>query len=153
MSAPIQAASVVFALLYLKYLVCNVITGRLKRQLGGGPPEDRRENAPAPDEALKAKYERWSNICNNDTENLLLGCIAMFMSAIVVSGTGNNDAHNVSVAFSALWGMFRFAHTLIYARGWQPARSIVFTLGVICSFVQVALLVVSSFFVILRVRI
>jgi hypothetical protein len=117
MSAPIQAASVVFALLYLKYLVCNVITGRLKRQLGGGPPEDRRENAPAPDEALKAKYERWSNICNNDTENLLLGCIAMFMSAIVVSGTGNNDAHNVSVAFSALWGMFRFAHTLIYARG------------------------------------
>jgi uncharacterized MAPEG superfamily protein len=152
MTESVQAASVVFALLYLKYLVCNVITGRLKRQLGGGPPEDRRgqAEAPAPNEALKAKYERWSNICNNDAENLPLGTIAMFMSAFVVAATGNVDAIRVQIAFSALWGILRFAHTLVYARGWQPARSIVFTLGVICSFVQVALLVVASFFLLFR---
>ncbi len=104
----LAASAIVFALLYAKYVAGNIHCGKLKRQLGGGPPEDRKfqtSEPPAPNAALQAKYERWCNISSNDKEVLPLGALAMFLS-VGLGGRGARRycAHSalVRVVHSAL---------------------------------------------------
>jgi hypothetical protein len=142
----LAASAIVFALLYAKYVAGNIHCGKLKRQLGGGPPEDRKfqtSEPPAPNAALQAKYERWCNISSNDKEVLPLGALAMFLS-VGLGGAGPGDI--VHILLSCVWCILRFLHTISYARsGPEEARRVLFVLGVLSNLALVAMLVVGSF--------
>jgi hypothetical protein len=145
--ASLPASAIIFTLLYAKYVAGNVYCGKLKRQLGGGPPEDRKfqtTEPQAPNEALSLKYARWQEITRNDTENLPLGVFAMFVSALLVNGDGTI----AQIVLSCVWCLLRFLHTVAHARsGPAQARRVLFTLGVLSNMALVALIVVAAFLI------
>jgi len=145
--APIQAAAVLLAVMCVKVFLTNFYTGKLKRQAGMGPPEDVKPDAePVTKEAIE-KYERWSRICANDAENLPYGLLAGVFAGIVCTFSPGLQlqARQLQVAAFALYCFFRILHTYVYANGKQPARTIIYVLGLIWMWINLALAIFAVF--------
>ena len=152
---PIQASTIVFAILCVKVFLTNFYTGKLKRVAGQGPPEDNdpsMPNQPQPTKADIEAYERWSRICSNDAENIPYGILAGMFSALLCTlqggATVNGKFFTADLWQIGLFGSYAFCrlmHTWIYARGVQPWRTIFYVLGQACFISLIVLMIVIEF--------
>mmetsp|Transcript_42682 Transcript_42682/g.49048 ORF Transcript_42682/g.49048 Transcript_42682/m.49048 type:complete len:154 (-) Transcript_42682:1366-1827(-) len=125
-------------LIYLKYLVTVMIQGGKRFKGGTRPPEDSSlsmskgqvqnygaDTTGVSEEARELDL-RWQRIVGNDLENLPLGVI------IAWATTFTNPNPTVQAVNIIAWTVFRFLHTITYAKKVQPWRAIAYTLGQVC---------------------
>jgi len=158
---PQQAAAFLFMIMAFKVFLTNMIQGNLKRKANLGPKEDwnsasgftvdgeRIKQAHAgevvTDPEAVARHTRWSSIQANDAENVPYGLMAGVFSAIAVSNPLVPDSlRSAQIAFFALYVFFRILHTLIYAYGIQPWRSIVYAVAQTCFFALCCCFIASA---------
>ena len=150
----IQATSILSLILFMKVVVVNVGLGGAKYKAGTRAPEDtyqmNKEGVPPDAQEIQDRVQR---IVNNDLENIpytmalswcSLFCIYLSSSS-AASGGGNNATTTTTVTTTdklamthiALYATFvvcRIGHSLSYSYGYSMTRSLVWSMGILCSF-------------------
>ena len=128
------------AILSIKMWLCGTITTYVRGQALQSPnPEDadvinffnRVFRAPTgevstlPSNAENdPRVNRWLRICNNDVANIPIGLFVLFLAALY------SDLHSgLMVALVWIFVGARLAHTITYAYGLQPWRTITYSTG------------------------
>ena len=128
------------AILSIKMWLCGTITTYVRGHTLQSPnPEDagvinffnRVFRAPTGEvSALPSNTEndprvnRWLRICNNDVANIPIGLFVLFLAALY------SDLHSgLIVALVWVFVAARLAHTITYAYGLQPWRTITYSTG------------------------
>ena len=142
LAQPIVVAASVTAILYLKLLITQIIQGSMKKKAGLKGPEDGGKGfssvaSAAPErlnddgscnhEAYEAA-QRWGRILGNDLENIPIGLIVMWAAASIIT---TKPYEQPFLGYAIAFCVARILHTLAYAFGQQPFRTIAFLIGVI----------------------
>ena len=139
----LRTAILVTLLLTFKFVLTTAYWGSTKGKAGLRAPEDRRQNPNPPTPQQLAAADRAGRVVFNDLENLPLGLLMMWGSALCIGAStvpGNAQGSVVDqetldlirghITFSILFCVARFGHTAIYSlAGVTVARSICYALG------------------------
>ncbi len=115
--------------LFLKMFANTAVQGYAKlRDRVASLPEDRKYlGAHARDESTSDLYERAADCWTNDLENIPMFLILGF------AYIGVGGSHAVAQAIFISFCVARTAHTVTYLCGWQPWRSIAYTVGALAA--------------------
>jgi uncharacterized MAPEG superfamily protein len=140
----VQATAVLSVILWSKVFVTNIGLGGAKMYAGTRPAEDTyQKSAETATEEEKQNLKRAQGIVNNDLENIPYTMVLAWGSVYCIgqsaaAGSGSSSSvDSAALAHIALFTLFtvsRYAHSIVYMRGLSTARSIVWLIGVLCSF-------------------
>ena len=140
----VQATAVLSAILWSKVFVTNIGLGGAKMYAGTRPAEDTyQKSAETATEEEKQNLDRAQRIVNNDLENIPYTMVLAWGSVYCIgqsaaAGSGSSSSvDRAALAHIALFTLFtvsRYAHSIVYMRGLSTVRSIVWLIGVLCSF-------------------
>ena len=139
----VQATAVLSVILWSKVFVTNIGLGGAKMYAGTRPAEDTyQKSAETATEEEQQNLDRAQRIVNNDLENIPYTMVLAWGSVYCIgqSAAGSGSSSSVdraALAHIALFTLFtvsRIAHSVVYMRGLSTARSIVWLIGVLCSF-------------------
>ena len=89
--------------------------------------------------------ERWNRIVRNDLENIPMALILAWSSYVADTETfGDAYDHSITILIIA-FTLFRYLHTLFYAKSIQPGRSIAFLMSQLCQCGFGVLLLIEGF--------
>mmetsp|Transcript_25209 Transcript_25209/g.45379 ORF Transcript_25209/g.45379 Transcript_25209/m.45379 type:complete len:177 (-) Transcript_25209:1609-2139(-) len=137
----IRATAILSLLLWTKVLAVNTGLGGAKNNAGGRAPEDtyQKSSNDVTDEA-KVAQDRAQRMVNNDLENIPYTMALAWGSVYCISAAdrgGTEVGESYALAHIVMYSVFvacRIAHSVVYSRGWSTARSLVWAVGVLCSF-------------------
>mmetsp|Transcript_40393 Transcript_40393/g.49209 ORF Transcript_40393/g.49209 Transcript_40393/m.49209 type:complete len:161 (+) Transcript_40393:146-628(+) len=148
----IRVTSILTVLLWFKVVITNLGLGGAKAEAGTRAPEDfyQKENEEASPEA-KAAQDRSQRIVNNDLENIPYTMAMAWGSLFCIflseaSGSGKSDG--LATAHMICYSIFvaaRYGHSISYKFGVAIARSLVYLVGLLCSFAIVIIGAVAAF--------
>lgn len=133
----------VIAVLWFKMLVTGLITAGVRRRAGTlRTPEDvKLGGAATPGEAAgltggsgddaSPAEKRWRRIHTNDMENIPMACVIFILANMAFVSPG------LQVSMSVIFMGLRILHTLFYAGGAQPWRTVVYSLSTLCMLILV----------------
>ena len=132
----IQATCILSVILWVKVVVVNVGLGGAKYKAGSRAPEDtyQMKKEDASDDARQIQ-DRVQRMVNNDLENIPYTMVLTWCSLFCIYL--GNDTDKLATTHIVLYAAFvvcRIGHSLSYAYGYSMTRSIVWTIGIVCSF-------------------
>ena len=131
----IRATAILSIILFTKVFITNIGLGGAKNNAGGRAPEDTYQaNPDEVPESAKVAQDRAQRIVNNDLENITY-TLTLAWGAVYCIALGGNDAHALAhIIMYALFVFCRIGHSITYAKQMSTARSLVWLMGVLCSF-------------------
>lgn len=132
----IQATAVLSLILWTKVFITNVGLGGAKNNAGGRAPEDTYQANPneVSDEA-KVAQDRAQRIVNNDLENITYTMVLAWGSVFCIAmGSGSGKYGLAHIIMYSLFVLCRIGHSIVYAKKLTTARSLIWLVGVLCSF-------------------
>jgi len=131
-NAMLQCAMICTVVLYFKTHYCFLQIGKYKLEAGKRAPEDTYQKHPLSDEAQTAADEnldRAQRIAMNDIENVFLGLIVIWVTALAPVFTVNEVAH---IVLTVLFTVCRIMHTILYMNKISYGRSLAWFGGHLC---------------------
>uniref|UniRef100_A0A7S2E0H8 Microsomal glutathione S-transferase 1 n=1 Tax=Helicotheca tamesis TaxID=374047 RepID=A0A7S2E0H8_9STRA len=135
----VRATAILSVLIWTKVVATNLGLGGAKKNAGGRPPEDTYQKKD--DEVTgedKDRMDRAQRIVNNDLENIpytmVLAWGALFCISLIEDEGALNDHARAHIVLYSLFSACRFTHSIVYALGLAYVRSLVWLVGVLCSF-------------------
>lgn len=142
----IRITAILSTVLWAKVVMTNLGLGGAKLYAGGRLPEDTyqvTDSSKITEETKKAQ-ERAQRIVNNDLENipytLVLTWGALFCincATTTATAAAPDDVEGNAMAHIVLFSIFvfsRIAHSIVYLKALSVARSLIWFLGLCCSF-------------------
>lgn len=131
----IRATAVLSVILLTKVVATNLGLGGAKNNAGGRAPEDKYQ-AKAEDitEEAKVTQDRAQRMVNNDLENIPYTMILAWGSMYCIVMGGNDKHAMAQIVMYSLFVLCRIGHSITYALGMSTARTLVWAVGVLCSF-------------------
>ena len=151
----LRATTVLVAGIFWKFFLTTALQGYSRFISGGRPPEDQKFGLQGEDVVqgftvkddgggkAAAKMERWNRVVANDLENLPLGLILCILSCMTIQ-QGSVTAW-VHVGCCCAFGLGRVLHTVCFAYGLQPWRTVSYVIGVVASFVWSIMAIINVF--------
>ena len=96
----------------------------------------------APDFALKEEYyQRYLRVMQNDLENIAYGLIAIWATALMIpqGSTDHTLIKMLNKVFACTFVLARLLHTVVYLKGLQPWRTIMFSFGLMSTWGQIVM--------------
>ena len=138
-------------LLFVKLFFTLSAQGGARFKAGTRPPEDgglapaagktqafvqQVDGEGADSAANKAGLEemRWTRIVANDLENIPLGLLVAWSSLLASGAADSGGGKTAHIVFVIIFLIGRIGHTLMYARGVQPWRTVFWTAATIAVF-------------------
>lgn len=131
----ITATALLSVFLWIKVVATNVGLGGAKVNAGGRAPEDtyQRSATQAAEEA-KVAQDRAQRIVNNDLENIPYTMVLAWGAVYCIRLAGARGNASAHIFLMTVFTLCRFAHTIVYTKGLSKPRSLVWMVGVLCSF-------------------
>ena len=125
----IKCVSLCTLFIYLKFFATCTLQGghRTRAAEDGGIAQRNAEKLKATAGGDFDEEKRWERIVLNDLENVLFGTILMWASLIAMGDK------TVTIIFSILFVVFRYAHTICYVYELMPWRSICWVVAVVAN--------------------
>lgn len=131
----IRATAILSVFLWIKVVATNVGLGGAKVNAGGRAPEDTYQTGgAAASEDAKVAQARAQRIVNNDLENVPYTLVLAWGAVYCIAAADAADSAQAHIFLFTVFTACRFAHTIVYSKGLSKPRSLVWFLGVLCSF-------------------
>lgn len=135
LDSALRATAVLSVILFTKVVVTNLGLGGAKNKAGGRAPEDTYQADPDEvSQSAKVAQDRAQRIVNNDLENVTYTLTLAWGSMYCIVLAGSDEHALVHTVLYSLFVACRVAHSIVYAKGISYARSVLWVVGVLCSF-------------------
>ena len=136
----IRATAILSVILWTKVVATNMGLGGAKMKAGGRAPEDTYQVTDTSQitEEAKTAQDRAQRMVNNDLENIPYTLVLTWGSLYCITSAAEAvDVKGYAMAHIILFSIFvvcRIMHSIVYSMGLSTARSLVWLMGLLCSF-------------------